>query len=88
MENDTEVLGVTFSPPEDLKSWIAETGLTTHLLCDADRTVAMAYGAADSADQERPKRLSVLVGPDGKVARTYDAPDPDTHPAEALGDLA
>lgn len=87
MDTDTEVLGITFSPPEDLKSWTAETGLTTHLLCDADRTVAMAYGAAESAEQERPKRLSVLVGPDGKVARTYAEPDPDTHPAEALEDL-
>ena len=47
----------------------------------------MAYGAADSADQERPRRVSVLIGPDGKVARVYGEPDPEAHPAEALADL-
>ena len=48
----------------------------------------MAYGAAESADQERPKRVSVLIGPDGRVIRTYDAPDPEAHPAEVLADLS
>jgi peroxiredoxin len=47
----------------------------------------MAYGAADSADQERPKRMSVLVGPNGKVVRTYATPDAEGHPAEVLADL-
>ena len=47
----------------------------------------MAYGAADSADQERPTRISVLIGPDGKVVKTYASPDPDTHAAEVLKDL-
>ena len=81
------LLGITFSPTADLKAWRDEVGLKTELLCDADRAVAMAYGAAQSADQERPTRLSVLVGPDGRVARTYAAPDAERHPAEALADL-
>ncbi len=81
------MLGITFSPAEDLKSWRDEVGLTTELLCDADRSVAMAYGAAKSADQEKATRVSVLVGPDGKVVKTYAAPDAEGHPAEALADL-
>lgn len=81
------MLGVTFSSQDDLKSWAEEVGLECHLLCDANRKVALAYGAADSADQERPKRMSVLVGPDGKVAKTYATPDAAGHPAEALADL-
>lgn len=81
------MLGITFSAPEDLKSWGREVGLGSELLCDAGRAVAMAYGAAVSADQERPKRVSVLIGADGKVARVYGEPDPETHPAEALADL-
>lgn len=47
----------------------------------------MAYGAAETADQERPKRMSVLVGPDGKVVRTYATPEAAAHPAEVLADL-
>jgi len=80
------LLGITFSPAEDLKSWRDEVGLTTELLCDADRSVAMAYGAAKSADQEKATRVSVLVGPDGKVVKTYATPDAERHPAEALAD--
>ncbi len=48
----------------------------------------MAWGAAESADQERPTRVSVLIGPDGRVIKTYDAPDPERHPAEVLADLS
>lgn len=81
------MLGITFSPPDDLKTWAGETGLTTDLLCDADRSVALAYGAADSVDQEKPSRISVLIGPDGKVLKTYAKPDPATHPSEVLADL-
>lgn len=82
------LLGITFSPPEDLKTWAGEVGLGCDLLCDADRAVALAYGAADSADQERPSRLSVLVGPDGRVVKTYMKPDPEAHPADVLADLS
>ena len=81
-------MGITFSSPEDLKTWRSEIGLTTHLLHDADRSVAMAYGAADAVDQERAKRLSVLIGPDGTVIKTYVSPDPGTHAAEVLADLS
>ena len=81
------LLGITFYAPGDLKAWREEVGLTTELLCDGDRKVAMAYGAAASADQEKATRISVLVGPDGKVRRTYAAVDAEGHPGEALADL-
>jgi peroxiredoxin len=81
------VLGITFSAPEELKKWRDQVGLDADLLCDANRAVALAWGAAESADQERPKRVSVLVGPDGRVVRTYASPDAETHPGEALSDM-
>ncbi len=79
---------MTFSPAEELKKWSGEVGLTTQLLYDADRSVAMAYGAAASADQEKATRVSVLIGPDGTVVKTYATPDAEGHPAEALADLS
>ncbi len=82
------MLGITYSATADLKRWREEVGLTTELLCDTDRSVAIAYGAAENAEQERPKRISVLVGPDGKVVKTYATPDAEAHPGEALADLA
>lgn len=70
-----------------MKAWADEIGLQADLLCDADRAVAMAYGAAESPDQERPKRISVLVGPDGKIAKLYDVSEAESHPAAVLDDL-
>lgn len=78
------LLGITFSSPEDLKAWANEHDATLELLCDADRSVAMAYGAAESADQERATRLSVLIGPDGKIAKTFEILDPEQHPDDVL----
>jgi peroxiredoxin len=82
------VLGITFSSSEELKTWATETGVTTNLLCDADRLVALAYGAADSADQEKPSRVSVLIGADGKIRKTYTVSDAEGHPSEVIMDLS
>ncbi len=62
-------------------------GLDAELLCDTSRSVAIAYGAAEDMAQERPKRVSVLVGPDGMVVKTYGSPDAEAHPGEVLADL-
>lgn len=79
---------MTFSSTEDLKKWTDENGYTTELLCDADRSVAMAYGAAESANQEKATRVSVLVGPDGKVVKTYTVEDAPAHPEAVLADIS
>ena len=48
--------------------------------------MSAAYGAAES-DSPKPTRVSVLIGPDGKVAAAYDKVTPADHPAEVLADL-
>ena len=57
------------------------------LLSDPDRTLGMAYGAADSPDQGYAKRISFLIDPDGKVARAYSEVNPQRHPGQVLDDL-
>lgn len=81
------MLGITFSEIADLNTWRSDVGLTADLLQDPDRSVAMAYGAAESADQERATRISVLVGPDGTVVKTYEVSDAEGHPHAALADI-
>jgi len=46
----------------------------------------VAFGVSDAADP-RPKRMSVLVGPDGKVVAAYEKVTPADHPDEVLADL-
>ncbi|MBT5049400.1 MAG: hypothetical protein HOM58_12950 [Rhodospirillaceae bacterium] len=38
-------------------------------------------------EQERPKRVSILIGADGKVAKTYRVEDAPSHPALVLHDI-
>ena len=87
MNKNAVVLGITFSATDELKTWRDEVGLTAELLQDADRSVALAYGAAESADQEKPMRISVLVGTDGLVVNAYAVSDAEGHPAAALAEI-
>ncbi len=48
--------------------------------------MSIAYGAAE-ADSPRASRISVLIGPDGKVAKVYATVKPVDHPDEVLADL-
>ena len=81
------MLGITFSAPDALAQWRAEVGAMGELLSDAQRTVAMLYGAADDVQQEKAARISVLVGPDGKVVKTYTPADAAAHAEQVLADL-
>jgi len=57
------------------------------LLSDEDMSMSKAYGAA-TEESARPSRISVLVGPDGKVAAVYPKVTPADHPDEVLATLA
>ena len=81
------MLGVTFSAAEDLRKWRDEVGLQCDLLSDADRAVGLAWGAAETSDQEKARRMSVLVSPDGNVVKVYRGPDVEHHAREVLDDL-
>ena len=76
-------MGITFSSPEDLKRWGADTGYDGVLLSDPNRAVAITYGAASSSDQEKATRISILVDSDGVVLKTYEVKDAADHATES-----
>jgi peroxiredoxin len=45
-------------------------------------------GAADTPQQPVARRISYLVGADGKVLRVYGAVNPPTHAEDVLRDLS
>ncbi len=47
----------------------------------------MAYGSAESPSSEYAKRISYVIGPDGKIAQAYPKVSPKTHPEEVLAVL-
>ncbi|MFI5396205.1 MAG: peroxiredoxin [Candidatus Binatia bacterium] len=83
-----EVLGVSFDQPQDNARFVREQQFPFRLLSDSDRILAAAVGAADSPQQPVARRISYLVGPDGKVLHVYGTVNPATHAEEVLRDLA
>lgn len=81
------MLGVTFSPLDELVRFKAEIGLGCDLLCDADRSVAIDYGAADSTSQAKAGRVTVVIDASGQVAHVYAPEDVAGHAEEVLADL-
>jgi thioredoxin-dependent peroxiredoxin len=81
------VLGVSFDPPADNARFVETEHFPFRLLSDQDRALAVAVGAADSAAQKTARRISYLVGPDGRVVHVYADVDPAGHAARVLQDI-
>ncbi len=82
-----EILGVSFDTPADNARFAAEQRFPFRLLSDTDRRLAVQVGAADSPEASYPRRVSFLVGGDGRVLKVYPKVDPATHAQEVLKDL-
>ncbi len=89
---DAVVLGVSKDSIESHKRFADRHGLPFTLLSDADTKVQGAYGAwrkKKMAGREYMGtfRMSVLIDPDGKIAKVYEKVRPAEHAAEVLDDL-
>ena len=56
-------------------------------LCDTTRALGVAYGACDDAGARSARRISYLIGPDGKIVKAYAKVDAATHAETVLRDL-
>lgn len=57
------------------------------LLCDTTRQIGLAYGACDDATARTARRISYVIGPDGRIVKAYAKVNAATHPDEVLKDL-
>jgi peroxiredoxin Q/BCP len=81
------ILGASFDDEVANSAFARKFDFNFPLLCDIDRTLGLAYGACDVPDAGFARRISYLIGPDGRIARAYPKVDPKTHPGELLRDL-
>jgi peroxiredoxin Q/BCP len=87
--NNVEVIGVSFDSADSHKKFIEKYDLNFTLLADTDGKITKAY------DVKMPvlnlsKRVSFLIGLDGKIVHVTDAMNPQTHFDEmqsAIADL-
>jgi len=82
-----QVVGVSFDDPKDNAEFIAKNSFPFQLLSDTKKTLAVEVGAADSASRLWARRISYLVGPDGKVLMAYADVTPSKHANEVLADI-
>jgi len=77
-----DVVGVSFDSAESHKKFIFDYGLNFPLLADPDGKIADAYGARMGGGKKMARRISFLIGLDGKIAHVTDSPNPDVHLTE------
>ncbi len=83
-----EVLGISFDTEEENRAFAEKFDFPFKLLCDVDRKVGLAYGAADSKDAGYAKRISYLIDGEGRIQRAYPKVKPDEHLDQILTDLS
>jgi len=82
-----QVVGVSFDSPQDNARFAAQERFPFPLLSDQNRELAVKVGAADSPKALWARRISYLVGADGKVLKVYPKVSPASHAKEVLEDL-
>ena len=89
-KDNVEVVGVSFDSTESHQKFIEKHKLNFALLADTDGKIADAYGVR-AAGKNVARRVSFLIGLDGKIAHVTDAREADTHlneMKEAIGKIA
>jgi len=80
-KENVEVIGVSFDSPESHQKFISKYNLNFPLLADTDGKMADAYGVK-MPTRPMAKRVSFLIGLDGKIAHVTDTMNADTHLTE------
>ena len=81
------IYGVSFDSAEDNAAFAKKYHFTFPLLCDTDRKMGVAYGAADDAKASTARRIGVVIDPEGKIAQYHAKVDARSWPAELLQTL-
>jgi peroxiredoxin Q/BCP len=76
--NNVEVIGVSFDSAESHKKFIADYKLNFRLLADPDGKIVDLYGV-QVVGRKMARRVSFLIGRDGKIVHVTDSGNPDLH---------
>ncbi|HST20225.1 MAG TPA: peroxiredoxin [Blastocatellia bacterium] len=82
-DKDAEILGVSFDTVEENRAFAEKFNFPFRLLCDTKREIGMAYGACDDPTAQYAKRITYVIGPDGRIVQAIDQVNAREHP-EAL----
>lgn len=85
---NAQVVGVSLDDAASHQRFTEKNQLNFPLLVDADGTVARRYGALlNLGVMKLAKRVSFIIDPDGRIAKSYADVDVGRHAAQILNDL-
>ena len=70
------------------KAFAEKFGYQFPLLCDTDRKIGVAYGAADNADAGFARRITYVIDEKGVITHALPKVSPQTHTDEVLALVA
>ncbi len=84
-----EILGISFDAPEANKAFREKYDFPFRLLSDYDDQVGVKYETRGPGTDkvQFAMRITYLIDPEGKIAKSYEVADIPAHPAEVLADL-
>lgn len=77
-KDGVEVVGVSFDNEESHQQFIEKHNLNFPLLADTDGKIADAFGVR-VPNKNVARRVSFLIGKDGRIAHVTDSPQADVH---------
>lgn len=83
---EIEIIGIGFDSPENNAIWVEDQNYQYEIWSDTNRTLALYYGAATSADQSYPSRITRLLDTDGSVILEYNDASFLSNPNNVLED--
>jgi thioredoxin-dependent peroxiredoxin len=82
-----EILGISFDTVPENAAFAKKFDFNFPCLSDTTRAVGMAYGACDEPQARSAKRITYVIGPDGRVLNVYPKVNAAAHPEQILKDL-
>ena len=84
---NTQVIGVSFDSIEENRRFAEKFNFPFPLLCDTEKKIGMAYGAADSSKDEYARRIAYVIDEKGKIAQAHEKVDASSYPSWQLRNL-
>jgi peroxiredoxin Q/BCP len=78
------VLGASFDTQAENRAFAEKHGFPFPLLCDTSRALGLAYRAAERADDAFARRVTYVIGPDGRIEQALET----EHPGRQAEELA
>lgn len=82
-----QILGASFDDEKANAKFAEKYKFPFPLLCDTERKIGTAYGAASGPNDEYAKRIAYLIDENGKVAEAHGKVDARNYPKEQLARL-